>query len=118
MSMHGHALTTLRHRDLRLLLVGQLVSAVGDQIQTVAIAWHMYTLTGSALQLGLIGIARLAPFLCLTLLGGAVAAVAARKRLLLCTQAFQIATSTWLVVETLTGNVGPFTLYAVTMLSG
>jgi predicted MFS family arabinose efflux permease len=118
LTANRHALTALRYRDLRLLLLGQLVSAIGDQIQTVAIAWHIYTLTGSALQLGLIGIARLVPFLCLTMLGGAVADVADRKRLLLCTQAFQIATSTWLVFETLTGSVGAFTLYAVTLLSG
>jgi hypothetical protein len=113
-----HALTTLRHRDFALLWVGQLVSSVGDQIQVVAIAWHIYVLTGSPLQLGLVGLARAVPYLSLTLIGGAVADTVDRKRLLLITQTFQMVTSAWLIVATMTGEVSQFTLYAVTFLSG
>jgi len=89
-----HALVTLRHRDFRLLWIGQLVSTVGDQIQVVAIAWHVYVLTGSALQLGLVGAARAIPFLLLTLFGGAAADMVDRRRLLVWVQAIQIARQT------------------------
>src|SRR5438552_18841467 len=68
-----HALATLRHRDFALLWGGTFVSTVGDQMQAVAIAWHIYVLTGSALQLGLVGATRAIPFLLLTLIGGALA---------------------------------------------
>jgi len=113
-----HALVTLRHRDFRLLWFGQFISTVGDQMQVVAIAWHVYVLTGSALQLGLVGAARAIPFLLLTLVGGAVADVADRRKLLVCVQAVQIAGSGWIVFETMTGNVSVVTLYLVTFVSG
>ncbi|MFI5266765.1 MAG: MFS transporter [Chloroflexota bacterium] len=113
-----HALVTLRHRDFRLLWIGQFVSTVGDQIQVVAIAWHVYVLTGSALQLGLVGAARAVPFLLLTLVGGAAADMVDRRRLLMLVQAVQIAASAWIVIETMTDNVSVVTLYLVTSISG
>ena len=111
-----HALTTLRHRDFRLLWSGQFVSTVGDQMQVVAIAWHVYVLTGSALQLGLVGAARAVPFLALTLVGGAVADVTDRRHLLLWVQAARVITATWLIVETMRGTVSVTTLYIVTAI--
>jgi hypothetical protein len=35
-------LRTLRHRDFRLLWIGQSVSLIGDGIYLVAIAWLVY----------------------------------------------------------------------------
>lgn len=113
-----HALATLRHRDFRLLWAGLFVSTVGDQMQVVAIAWHVYVLSGSALQLGLIGAARAVPFLLLTLVGGAVADVMDRRRLLMWVQAARMMSSGWLIFETITGSVSVFTLYAVTFVNG
>lgn len=94
------------------------MSSVGDQIQVVAIAWHIYVMTGSALQLGLVGVARAVPYLTLNLVGGAVADTFDRKKLLMCTQMFQALVSGWLVVATFTGHVSELTLYAATFLSG
>jgi hypothetical protein len=50
----------LRHRDFRLFVVGPFLSAVGTQLTTVAMAWQIYLLTDSALQVGLLGLARAA----------------------------------------------------------
>jgi len=113
-----HALATLRHRDFALLWGGQLVSTVGDQIQVVAISWHIYVLTGSPLQLGLVGVVRAVPFLVLTLIGGAIADTVDRRKVLLATQGFQMAVSAWLVIETFAGTASELTLYAVTFLTG
>ena len=113
-----NALATLRHRDFRLLWIGQLISVVGDQIQVVAIAWHIYVLTGSALQLGLVGLARAVPYMTLTMVGGAVADSMDRRRMLVWTQAFQMIVSGWLVYATFSGNVNAGILYVVTFLGG
>ncbi len=113
-----HALTTLRHRDFRLLWTGQFVSTVGDQMQVVAIAWHVYVLTGSALQLGLVGAARAIPFLALTLIGGALADVLDRRQVLLWVQLLRVSTSAWLIFETMTGAGNVLTLYVVTFATG
>jgi MFS family permease len=94
------------------------VSTVGDQMQAVAIAWHIYVLTGSALQLGLVGATRAIPFLLLTLIGGALADVMDRRHLLLWVQMVRISSSAWLIVATLTGHESALTLYAVTFLNG
>jgi hypothetical protein len=62
---HG-AFSALRHRDLRLLWMGQIVSVSGSQMQLVAINWHVYLLTKSPFALGMVGLFRDAPIiLCL-----------------------------------------------------
>src|ERR1051326_796413 len=49
------AFSSLRHRDFRLLWAGQIVSVIGSQMQSAAINWHIYLLTGSPLALGMVG---------------------------------------------------------------
>src|SRR5690348_1525803 len=91
------ALASLRHRDFRLLMIGQLVSSIGDQMQTIGIAWHAYVLTNSPLQLGLLGLARAIPFMVFSMIGGALADSMDRKRLLILTQGSQMALTGGLV---------------------
>ncbi|MBV8084376.1 MAG: MFS transporter, partial [Chloroflexi bacterium] len=104
--------------DFRLIVSGQLISAIGDQMQSVGIAWHIYVLTGSALQLGLTGLFRAVPFLALSLLGGAMADAMDRKQLLLITQATRMIITFGLVIAAATGHVTLWLLYGVTALSG
>jgi len=47
----------LRERNFRLFLSGNLVAILGLQMQTVAVGWEIYERTGSAMALGLIGLA-------------------------------------------------------------
>src|SRR4051812_14505288 len=76
----------LRHRDFRLLWVGQLVSGAGTQMQFAAINWHVYLLTKSALALGTVGLVRVVPIILCSLVGGVVADALDRKRLMVVTQ--------------------------------
>ena len=48
------ALHALKHRNFKIFLGGQLVSVIGNYVQTVAQAWLVYRLTGSATLLGLV----------------------------------------------------------------
>ena len=50
------------------------------------IAWQLYDISGSALQLGLIGLVRFLPSLGLSLVGGAVADSYDRKRIAILAQ--------------------------------
>lgn len=72
----------LGHRDFRLMWMGQFVSVTGSQMQLVAINWHVYLLTKSALALGAIGLVRVVPIILCSLLGGVVADAVDRKRLM------------------------------------
>src|SRR6266446_5394174 len=74
------AFSSLRHRDFRLLWMGQIVSVTGSQMQMVAINWHIYLLTHSALALGLVGLFRAGPIILCSLVGGVVADVINRRR--------------------------------------
>lgn len=80
------ALVALEHRDFRLIWASQSISTLGTQIQTVALAWLVYTLTGSAAQLGGISLARAIPTILLSLFGGTLADHVDRRRLLIISQ--------------------------------
>ena len=82
--------STLRafaHRDYRLFFFGQLVSLVGTWMQSVAQAWLVYRLTGSALLLGAVGFAGQIPVFLLAPIGGSLADVRGRHRIIVATQA-------------------------------
>ncbi len=51
------ALRALSHRNYRLFFGGQAVSLIGTWMQSVALSWLVYQLTGSALLLGVLGFA-------------------------------------------------------------
>ena len=72
-----------RHRDFRLLFIGQAVSLAGSMITYVAIPFQVYELTGSTLAVGLLGIVELVPLLVTALVGGALADAHDRRRLVL-----------------------------------
>jgi MFS family permease len=72
-----------RHREFRLLYIGQAVSFAGSMITYVAIPFQVYDLTHSTLVVGLLGVAELVPLLGTALLGGALADAHDRRRLVL-----------------------------------
>jgi MFS family permease len=77
-----------RHRDFRLLFVGQGATFLGSMVTYVAIPWQVYHLTGSSLAVGLIGLAELAPLLVTAFVGGALADAVDRRRMV---QAIELA---------------------------
>jgi len=113
-----HALTVLRHRDFRLLWCGQLVSTTGQQMQTVALAWHVLELTDSTFQVGLIAFFGIVPFLVLSLLGGAIADRLDRKKIILASQSATMLTTIVLVAATAAGFATPALIYAIAFVSG
>jgi MFS family permease len=72
----------LRFPDFRRFLIGQFLSSLGAQMQTVAIGWYLYERTDSALALGGVGLAQVLPIILLTLPAGHLADHVDRKKLL------------------------------------
>lgn len=97
------AFVSLRHRDFRLLWMGQIVSVTGSQMQLAAINWHIYLLTHSALALGLVGACRAVPIILCSLMGGVVADVMDRRRLMMATQTVMLVCSAILALVTFSG---------------
>ena len=82
----ARTLSSLRHRDFRLLFFGTSLSHVGDFIQAMAQSWLVWTMTGSPFLLGVVGFCQALPRLLLGAVGGAIVDRVERRRLLLSTQ--------------------------------
>ncbi len=76
----------LRHPDFRRLWLAQLLSQTGSQMQVVAINWHIYLLTRSALALGFVGLTRVLPIIVFSMWGGVVADRSDRKKVMFVSQ--------------------------------
>jgi len=66
-------LSAFQFRDFRLFQLGKLLSTLAFQMQGVAVGWQVYALTGSALDLGYVGLAQFLPAVLMSLLTGHVA---------------------------------------------
>jgi MFS family permease len=98
-------LTVLREsRDLRLLTIGQAFASIGTQAVLVAIPFQVYTLTGSAALVGLVGAAELVPLIVGSLVGGAWADRHDRRRVLLFSQAIECVVAGALALAAFTGD--------------
>jgi MFS family permease len=106
----------LRHRDFRLLWLSQLVSLAGSQMQTVALHWHVYVLTRSALALGALGLTRVVPIILFSLWGGVTADRHDRRRVMFLAQATLLAGAAGLAALTFTGHESLGALYAANAL--
>ncbi len=108
-------LSPLRHRDFRLFWTGLVLSSVGSQFTQVAMAWQIYELTNSPLQIGLIGLARAVPQMIILLFGGLLADAMNRRKLMMVTQGSLFFVSGSLALITLSGHATPMKLYGVTV---
>src|SRR5436190_6344276 len=111
------AFTSLRHRDFRLLWMGQIVSVTGSQMQLAAINWHIYLLTHSALALGLVGACRAVPIILGSLMGGVVAGVVDRRRLMVVTQTIMLLCSAALAFVSFKGLEHAWPIFLLTAIA-
>ena len=72
-----------RYRDFRLLTAGSFVGSLGSQMLSVAVGWELYERTGSALDLGLIGLVQVIPVILFSLPAGHIADRFDRRRIVL-----------------------------------
>jgi MFS family permease len=83
MSGSSVGLAVLKNRDFSLYLSARFLSNIATQMLIVAVGWQVYHITGSVLDLGLIGLSQFLPFLCLVLYSGHVADQYDRRVILL-----------------------------------
>jgi MFS family permease len=105
-----------RNRDFSFFWIGSFLSGIGSQFTTVAMAWQIYELTNSPLQIGLIGLARAVPQTILLLGAGLLADAVNRRKLMICTQTGLCCVSAALAIMTVIGKASPMLLYLATAL--
>ena len=101
----------LKFRNFRLLWIGLLISRIGSEMQVVAVIWQVYLLTGSALSLGMIGVARFLPILFFSLFGGIAADKFDRRKIMFFSQFLMIFVSLVLAFTTYSGHISPWLIY-------
>lgn len=107
----------LRHRDFRWYLIGLVVSQVGTQGTLVVMLYHMYELTGSTVQVGLVGAAQGIAILLLSPLGGYFADRLDRKKLLQVSQGVSMLASLGLALVTITVVVQPWQILLAALVN-
>lgn len=98
-AVEATAASAFRSRDFRLYQSARLMVIVGAEAQSVAVAWQVYAITHSALDLGLTGLALFLPGLFCVLPAGHVADRFDRRNIILACyglQALCTATLLWL----------------------
>ena len=106
----------LRHAEFRRMWLSQLVSQIGSQMQSVALHWHIYLLTGSPIALGAVGLTRAVPTALFSLWGGVVADRRDRRLVMLAAQSGMTLVALALAALTLSGRETLPALYVLNAL--
>ena len=108
----------LANRDLRLLVLGQFISALGDQFYLIAVPWLGLQLTGSAFIAGTLLAVASVPRSLFMLMGGAVTDRYSAKTLLVLSNGLQALLMLVLGSIILTPLLRLWILYLLVFLSG
>lgn len=113
----GHdPLAPMRHGNFVYYTIGRLFGGTAMTLLQAVMAWQVYEISSSALNLGLLGLARFFPSLGLSLIGGAVADVHNRKHIAMAAQCIPLFCSTFLAMATLGGWVSLELIYGLVLL--
>jgi MFS family permease len=106
-----------RSRDFRLLFAGQLVGVFGGQLTLVAIAFQVYSVTRSSLQVGAVSLAQLIPLVLGALIGGTVGDAVDRRAILVVTSLSLGLASVMLALNAASHHPSVLAIYLVSALA-
>src|SRR5215469_7499323 len=109
---------TLKQGSLFFFLLSRGLSRFSSQIGTVAIGWQIYDLTGSAFDLGMIGLVQFLPTALLVFVAGHAADRYERKRVVQLCQLAEAATAAYLASSTYLGSVGEVQIFVASFVLG
>ncbi len=105
-------------RDFRLFFAARFLTGLAMQVQSVGIGWLVYDRTGSALALGLVGLATFLPALLLVLVTGHVADTIDRRRILVTCWGVIGLAALGLVATAVSTTAGVWPIYALAVTVG
>src|SRR5512145_2894897 len=95
----------LASRDYSLFLAGQLISVIGTWMQSTALPYLAYRITGRPLDLGIIGLANTLPTLLIALPAGVLVERWDKRRVVIIFQALMSIQAFGLAYLTYTGQI-------------
>jgi MFS family permease len=108
----------LRHRSFLLFLLSRSFSRFSSQIAVVAIGWQVYDLTGSAFDLGMVGLVQFLPTLLLVFVAGHAADRYERKRVVQVCQLAEALTAVFLAWGAYAGSLTVAQIFIATAVLG
>jgi MFS family permease len=108
----------LHYTGFMRFLSARLLASVAVQMQTVAVGWQVYAITGDPLDLGLIGLSQFLPFVLLVLPAGHVADRHDRALILALCIALEFGCALLLLAFTLSGLAVAWPVFAVMVVFG
>ena len=112
------ALRAFKYRNYQLFFGGQFISLTGTWMQSIAQAWLVYRLTGSAVLLGFVAFSGQIPVFLLASLGGVFADRHRRRRILVATQTASMLLAFVLAVLTLADRVQVWHVFVLAAVLG
>jgi MFS family permease len=107
-----------RYPNFRYYMLARFITVVSTEMQAVAVAWRIYSLTHRPLDLGLVGLAQFAPGVLLFLIAGHTADRIPRQRIIAtCFAGFAVC-SALLLALSLHGITSVWPIYAVLLGNG
>jgi MFS family permease len=107
-----------RQRSFMLFWCARVAATSAFQMQAVAVGWQIYELTGSALDLGLVGLVQFAPVVGLALVVGHVADRYDRRLVVRAAQLVEAAAAVCLAVGSLEAWLGIPAIFALLFVAG
>ena len=108
----------LTSRNYRLFFIGQTLSLIGTWMQSVAMSWLVYRMTGSATLLGEVLFAQQIPMLLVSPFAGTVTDRVNKRRLLILTQSLQAVQALILAILVLSGTAMVWEIFALSVFVG
>jgi MFS family permease len=111
-------LRALAHRNFALFAGGQACALVGYWMQSIAQAWLLYRLTGSATLLGVLGFASSIPIFLLSPIAGVWSDRWNLHRTMFVTQVLEMAQAVTLAALAVAGVIAPWHIITLSMVMG
>jgi len=111
-------LRALQHRNFRLFLSGQVCALIGYWMQSIALGWLLYKMTGSATLLGVLGFASSLPILLLSPFAGLWSDRCNLHRVMFATQILEMLQAITVAALSVAGILAPWHIITLSMLLG
>ncbi|MES1246647.1 MAG: MFS transporter [Actinomycetota bacterium] len=105
--------SSFKYRNYRLFFAGQIVSQTGSWMQRIAMGWFVLQITHSAFAVGIMALSSFLPFTVFGLFAGVITDRVDARKLVIATQAGQLASAALLAWIALGGFAKPWMLYAI-----
>jgi MFS family permease len=116
--LEGDLAAVLRVRAFRLYAASRIGAGIGQSMLQAVIAWQVYSLSGSALDLGIVGLVRFVPAFGLSFISGVIVDTYDRQKVLFCAQSIPLLSSGIVLGAIVTSSVTLPLVYGLVFFAG